>query len=312
MADINIQRTTPTINIDTATRNYHLPIASATTLGGIKVGTNLTIEEDGTLNAESTEYNLPVATSGTLGGIKIGSGLTITNAVASVIVDSNLDADSSNPLRNSVITSNINALTTAVQEAGSSITSLSSSVSNLSNTVSGHTSSISSMNATLDAHTDAIEANTDNISANTSSITDNADSISDLSSDVTAIQLDIENINNTLSPLAANTITTISYSDLSPVSTWSAGSIFVLKRGKVGFIYFDLEGSLTIAGGSSEVIYAFEDLVPAVMSTAVLMTDAGTVLGELDDYSYELCLRNMTSSSITLTKVKGSIPLVFV
>ena len=44
MADINIQRTTPTINIDTATRNYHLPIASATTLGGSKVGDNLTIE----------------------------------------------------------------------------------------------------------------------------------------------------------------------------------------------------------------------------------------------------------------------------
>lgn len=33
--------------------SYELPIASETTLGGIKVGENLTIDEDGTLNAES-------------------------------------------------------------------------------------------------------------------------------------------------------------------------------------------------------------------------------------------------------------------
>ena len=31
--------------------SYTLPVASASTLGGIKVGENLTIEEDGTLNA---------------------------------------------------------------------------------------------------------------------------------------------------------------------------------------------------------------------------------------------------------------------
>lgn len=33
--------------------SYELPIANETTLGGIKVGENLTIDEDGTLNAES-------------------------------------------------------------------------------------------------------------------------------------------------------------------------------------------------------------------------------------------------------------------
>ena len=82
MADINIHRSTPQIDIDTSSRSYHLPIASATTLGGIKVGNNLTIETDGTLNAESTEYNLPVASSSTLGGVKIGSGLSITNQSA--------------------------------------------------------------------------------------------------------------------------------------------------------------------------------------------------------------------------------------
>ena len=84
MQEINIEHTTPQINIDTATRTYHLPIASETQLGGIKVGNNLTIEEDGTLNAESTEYNSPLATSRTLGGVKVGSGRTINKGRLSV------------------------------------------------------------------------------------------------------------------------------------------------------------------------------------------------------------------------------------
>ena len=40
--------------------SYTLPVASASTLGGIKVGENLTIEEDGTLNASGgTKNNIP-------------------------------------------------------------------------------------------------------------------------------------------------------------------------------------------------------------------------------------------------------------
>ena len=55
---------------------YVLPIAADDTLGGIKVGDNLTIEEDGTLNAPDT-YTLPIASDDTLGGVKVGGGLSI-------------------------------------------------------------------------------------------------------------------------------------------------------------------------------------------------------------------------------------------
>lgn len=41
-------------NSGTSIQEYTLPIASANTLGGIKVGANLTIEEDGTLNATAS------------------------------------------------------------------------------------------------------------------------------------------------------------------------------------------------------------------------------------------------------------------
>jgi len=57
---------------------YTLPNASTATLGGIKVGQNLSIDENGVLSA-SDSYVLPAATASTLGGIKVGENLTIDN-----------------------------------------------------------------------------------------------------------------------------------------------------------------------------------------------------------------------------------------
>ena len=314
MADINIQRTTPTINIDTATRNYHLPIASASTLGGIKVGTNLTIEEDGTLNAESTEYNLPVATSSTLGGIKIGSGLSITDAVASVNIDSNLDADSSNPLANSVITSNLSTLTTSVQDISSTVTNIGNNLSTLTTSVSTNTGNISDLQTTVANHTTAIATNADNIANNTSAIDDVNGSVSLLDDRLSTAEDNITTLTDSMDdllPLAASSVDEILYSSLLPATSWTSGSILVVKRGKVGFIYFDIEGSLTLSAATSVVLYNFQDLAPSVKATATLLTDAGVILGEMDDYSYNLSISNLSSASMTITKVKGSIPLVF-
>ena len=311
MSDINIQRSTPQVDIDTTLRSYHLPIASATTLGGIKVGNNLTIAEDGTLNAESTEYSLPVASSSTLGGVKIGSGLTISDAIASVNVDSTLDADSANPVRNSVITSNINTLTSSVQTAGSAITSLSTTVGTLSGTVSTNTSAISTLSSTVSGHTTAIQSNTDNIASQASTISDMTYQVNNLDSRVTLAESTLSDTVADVSALKASSLTSLPYSSLLPVTSWSAGNVFVAKRGKVGFVYFELEGSLTIAAGASVVLYTFVSTVPAVRATATLLSDAGALLGEVDDYTYELKITNMSASSMTITKLNGSIPLVF-
>lgn len=62
---------------------YTLPIASASVLGGIKVGANLSIDGSGVLSAGNS-YVLPTATSTILGGVIIGSGITITSGVISV------------------------------------------------------------------------------------------------------------------------------------------------------------------------------------------------------------------------------------
>lgn len=50
-----------------------LPIAGADTLGGVKVGTGLEIDENGVLSAG--DYDLPIAAPDTLGGIMTGDGL---------------------------------------------------------------------------------------------------------------------------------------------------------------------------------------------------------------------------------------------
>lgn len=56
---------------------YTLPKASSSTLGGIKVGSRLSIDNDGVLSADSQAYTLPTANASTLGGVKVGSNLSI-------------------------------------------------------------------------------------------------------------------------------------------------------------------------------------------------------------------------------------------
>jgi hypothetical protein len=55
---------------------YTLTTATASVVGGIKVGSGLAIDGDGTLSA--TAQALSTATASVLGGVKIGSGITIS------------------------------------------------------------------------------------------------------------------------------------------------------------------------------------------------------------------------------------------
>jgi hypothetical protein len=61
---------------------YNLPVASPSTLGGIRLGTGLTADANGVVSAAST-YTLPAATTTVRGGITVGSGLTINNGALS-------------------------------------------------------------------------------------------------------------------------------------------------------------------------------------------------------------------------------------
>ena len=56
---------------------YKLPIGG-TNIGGVKNGGNVTIDAQGNMNAPTTPaYTLPVASTTTLGGVKIGNGVSV-------------------------------------------------------------------------------------------------------------------------------------------------------------------------------------------------------------------------------------------
>ena len=314
MQEIDIHQTTPNINIDTATRTYHLPIASETQLGGIKVGNNLTIEEDGTLNAESTEYNLPVATSSTLGGVMVGSGLSINEGSLSVNVDNSLSSLSSNPVQNSVVSSNISTLTTGLQTVSNNLTTLGNNFTTLSNTVSGHTTSITNLETTVGNHTTAIQTNTDNIANNTSAITNTNGNVSALSGrmdtaedNITNLTDSVNTINNNLIAIGANADVTVTYSYLLPINTFTSGQLTISTRNYMRFVTFDLECTLTLA--TSTVIYTLET-PPAVDSYSTLNTDAGVITVKVDSTTGEISLVNMGGTSLSITKILGSVPLM--
>ena len=55
-----------------------MPTASPSVLGGIKIGSNLTIDANGILSANAGAYTLPTASTTTLGGVKVdGTSVTI-------------------------------------------------------------------------------------------------------------------------------------------------------------------------------------------------------------------------------------------
>ena len=68
-----------TLSATSGGSGYVLPPASASTLGGIKVGSNLSITADGVLSATDTKYTLPPATKTILGGVKVGDGINVSD-----------------------------------------------------------------------------------------------------------------------------------------------------------------------------------------------------------------------------------------
>ena len=84
--------------------NYTLPKASASTLGGIKVGTNLSIDSNGVLSATDTTY---VAATTSADGLMSKSDKTkldgIEEGANKTTVDSALSDSSTNPVQNKII-----------------------------------------------------------------------------------------------------------------------------------------------------------------------------------------------------------------
>jgi collagen type VII alpha len=66
---------------------YSLPTATASVLGGIKIGSGLSIDGSGVVTAAGT-YTLPNATTSALGGVIVGTGLSVSSGTLSANVTS--------------------------------------------------------------------------------------------------------------------------------------------------------------------------------------------------------------------------------
>ena len=150
MDSINIEIDDPIVEItEEYSTDYELPVATASTLGGVKIGSNINVATDG-------KISVPVASDSTAGVIKVGANLSIdangvlsAQAGGSITIDSTLSTVSTNPVQNRVITSEIN--------------STNNSVSSLQSAVEGISGSIEDINEDIDDINIAVGNNTSDI-----------------------------------------------------------------------------------------------------------------------------------------------------
>ena len=314
---MNIEITQPQRNIEISgdVATYHLPIASATTLGGIKVGNNLTIETDGTLNAESTEYQLPIASSDTLGGVKVGSALTINSTgVLSVNADSTLSSTSTNPLQNKVIYSNLNSINSDISGLDSRLDTAEDNITNISEDITEITGDVDDLSDSLGTLSDTVSSQGDSITDLSSTVGGFTSDISDLDSRLDTAEDNITAIQGQLTTAQITSIVddSVSYTSLLPAATWTSGDLTLHKRSLLGFLFINLEGNFLLGANSSTTIYTLQTAtnIPLYTTSATVFTDAGNIVLSATDQG-EIQLTNPTSSALTITKVYGNVPLVY-
>ena len=80
-ADVGAYRKSETYSREEADNKfgaaYTLPTATAYRLGGVKVGSGLSVSSDGKLSVTGSAYTMPTATASRLGGVKVGDYLDI-------------------------------------------------------------------------------------------------------------------------------------------------------------------------------------------------------------------------------------------
>ena len=86
-ATVTVLDGTANVTIAGGGSSYTLPTASGSTLGGIKIGTGLSIDGSGVVSATGGgSYTLPTASTSVLGGVQVdGSTITISNGVITAV-----------------------------------------------------------------------------------------------------------------------------------------------------------------------------------------------------------------------------------
>lgn len=320
MSDVIINVDDPEVIVtDEYSTDYNLPIASSTTLGGVKIGDNVNIESDGTIS-------IPVASADTAGVVKVGANLSIDEngvlsgqAGGSVTIDSALSSVSTNPVQNRIIT---NALTSATGD----IATIQGDIININSDIGGVEESISTVSATvtnqglsITALQSAVETNTNNISTNAGNIATNTGDITALDGRLDTAEDNITNQGNAIGTIQGFVeALTVTFDEVAAGTSidsnvWTDGDVTIRRRGNIGFVNISLEGSLTINSSSSALLYTQvdQDNLPAYKASGCIYTDNGVVFAEYNTDG-TIYLYNNSNQNISLTYLEGSIPAIYV
>lgn len=317
MDSINIEIDDPIVEItEEYSTDYELPVATASTLGGVKIGSNINVSSDG-------KISLPFASEGEAGVIRVGANLSIdANGIlsaqtgGSITVDSTLSTVSTNPVQNRVITSEINStnsdvssLQSAVEGISGSIEDINEDIDDINITVGSNTSDISDLQSAVETNTGNISTNTENIASNASAITNLDTRLGTDEGYITSQGNAIGQLQDNVDVIALSTDTPVLYSELD-TNVWTSGELLINRRGKIGFINIYLQGNLTLAANATNSLYQLAS-VPAQESYGVLLTDDGAISVSVTSAGYVI-LQNLSSQhSITLTKLTGNVPVIF-
>jgi len=264
------------IDID-STGHISVPIASASTVGLVKAGTGLAVSSDGTLTATGT-YELPEATKTTLGG---------------VYVDDELSTTSTHPVQNAVVSLELEEIEGDVSDLDTAVTGINTTVGNLSTTVGNLGTSVTNLSGTVTNQGNDISTIQGNITS--------------LGTRVGNCESDITTLNGYATTLMTSTYDSYAYDGIDD-TVWTGGSINLVGYGMNGYINIDLEGSLTISSGSSVTIFTLPSILPEYTVTGIAVTDDAPLKVKITDGG-EIKLYNLSSSSITLTKLNANLAI---
>lgn len=332
MDEINISVDEPSLSIsespndivvtDQYSTDYTLPIASTSTLGGVRIGDNISEESDGTIS-------VPIASASTAGVVKVGQNLTIdsdgtlnaqagggsyvlpqatTVTLGGVYVDATMSSSSANPVQNKVINSQLSTISGNVQNLSTSLGNLSTSVGNLSTTVGNQGDSITNNSNDISSLQTTVGNQGDSIGTLNLNVADLQARMEAAEDDIDDLEADMPTVKAGVNLLLTETSETYTYNDIDS-NVWTAGDIKLEAYGMTGYINIELTGSLTIAAGTSETIFTLPDLLPAYTVTGCAVSDYGALKITITDGGV-ISLTNLGASSASITSVSANVSII--
>lgn len=276
------------INIDNA-GHISVPVASQSSLGVVQAGTGINIDGNGVISANGEGYTLPEATKTTLGG---------------VYVDDELSTSSIHPVQNAVVSLELQELDGDITTLNGTVGGLFTTVGDLSTTVGNLGTTVGNLSGTVTNQGNDISTIQGNITSLGTRVGGCEGDITDLGNTVGAMGALVEELADEFDEVATA-------SDVDS-NTWTVGDIQIRKRGRTGVVYITLEGSLTLASLSYTTIYtqSDQDNLPAHTGYGVIYTDAGCVYAEFTT-SGELNIYNNSTTTLNIGELKGSIPILY-